>query len=362
MRDNLQCKWCHCDSIKTQQRYKKEKKSNNNRKANTNHQKYEVEIYGIAHNIFYKCTKCGNSDKKFVLNMFLTHFCFIRELVADDDSSMRKVCRHKNKALFDLGMIEVMPRYDNGSLKPDNGELPITHPAIHFFSDRNHCVRSIAKELFVLCRKPLKECIGNTHNAERLKRNLSYTIRHNCTKTIEELHLGVKSVLEHHFDNHEHCGTWCQCKGKTKEEKKELKLKYRNKQLHEKFYMQCKIIFDKALKKVADVHHPYNSNVCEGFNKLITKFVPKNRQFNRTREYETRVNIAVCIDSIGFSETYWQIFEDMGMQITYNTMKMFYIMDKRRIYKRQYYQKIEVKRKRIQKLQDKLREGERLLK
>lgn len=214
------------------------------------------------------------------------------------------------------------------------------------------------QKFFILGREKLSECIGTTHDAERLKRNLSYAIRGNCDKTIDDLTTAVKSVLEHHFNNHEFCGDWCQCKGKTEEELKDLKLKYRDKSIHAKFYAQLQPIFQKCLDKIADVHHTYNSNINEGFNKLICKFVPKDRNFNGTKEYETRINIAVCIDSVGYLETYVDLFNELDMKLCYNLVQKLHSMDTRKKYKRKYQQKIELKRKRIQTFHDKLRKGE----
>jgi hypothetical protein len=37
------------------------------------------------------------------------------------------------------------------------------------------------------------------------------------------------TVLDHHFDNHEHCGGWCEAKGKTGDEKKKSSLRFRSK-------------------------------------------------------------------------------------------------------------------------------------
>ena len=296
--------------------------------------------------------------RMFVLGIFEEWDAYVREIVADDDSSIRRILKHKFKKLFELGLIPERPRYESGALKPDNGELPVEHVEIHFFSDRNHRVRSIAKDFFILGRKKLSECIGTTHDAERLKRNLSYAIRGNCDKTIDDLTTAVKSVLEHHFNNHEFCGDWCQCKGKTEEELKDLKLKYRDKSIHAKFYAQLQPIFQKCLDKIADVYHTYNSNINEGFNKLICKFVPKDRNFNGTKEYKPRVNIAVCIDSVGYLETYVDLFNEMDMKLSYNLVRKLHSMNTRKKYKRNYQQKIEVKRKRIQTFHDKLRKGE----
>ena len=80
-----------------------------------------------------------------------------------------------------------MPKYTNGKVKPDNGELPIQHITIDFRTDRNHRVRTVAGLIFTLVRKKNEDCIGTTHDAERLKRNLSYAIRNNCE---EEVTLG----------------------------------------------------------------------------------------------------------------------------------------------------------------------------
>ena len=75
----------------------------------------------------------------------------LRELVGDDDSSIRRILRHKFKELLLHGYIDEVPRYNSGAKKPDHGELPLHQVPIHFLSDRNHRVRSIVKELFVLC-------------------------------------------------------------------------------------------------------------------------------------------------------------------------------------------------------------------
>lgn len=89
-------------------------------------------------------------------------------------------------------------------------------------------------------------------------------------------------------------------------------------------------IWDKFIEKLQDVHHPYNTNICEGFNKFLTKFIPKNRTMNGTLEYETRLNLAVCINSIGYYETYEQIFEMMGMECSNNLSSFLFELDNRK--------------------------------
>lgn len=153
----------------------------------------------------------------FVTEIFNCHNFFVREFISDDHSSIRRICKHKNKDLLECGVITELPRYDNGKVKPDNGELPVEHIKIDFQTDRNHRVRTVVGEIFAVVRKQNEDCIGTTHDAERLKRNLSYAIRSNCEENFDELVIAVKSVLEHHFNCYDLCGTWYQCKGETKE-------------------------------------------------------------------------------------------------------------------------------------------------
>jgi hypothetical protein len=58
----------------------------------------------------------------------------IGEFVSDDDASSWAVHTHSIKDLIGVGtmMKEDSPRYKNGARKPDNGQLPINHPAISF--------------------------------------------------------------------------------------------------------------------------------------------------------------------------------------------------------------------------------------
>lgn len=149
---------------------------------------------------------------KFEMDVFENYDAFVREFVSNDDSRIRKVSKHKCCNLLRLDLIREMPKYDNGKVKPDNGELPINHVEIDFRTDRSHQVRTVAGLIFKLVRKKNDNFIGTTHNAERLKRNFSYAIRSNCEKELCNLEKAVQSILEHHFNNHELCGDWCQYK------------------------------------------------------------------------------------------------------------------------------------------------------
>lgn len=142
----------------------------------------------------------------FVLDMFYNCNCLTREFVANDDSRICRVFKHRSKDLLKCGAIDELPKYNNGKVKPDNGELPIENVKINFFTDRNHRVRTVAGEIFKLGRKKNEECICTLHDTERLKRNLSYATRRNYKNEYKTLLIAVRSVLEHHCNDHNVCG------------------------------------------------------------------------------------------------------------------------------------------------------------
>ena len=166
----------------------------------------------------------GAGCKQFVHDLIHNYNVFLRELVADDDSSIRKVCKHSFKKMIEVGWItkEQHPKTPSGKPIADNGKLPLWHIPIHTLSDRAHRVRGTAAKLFALCAKKNEICIGNTHDAERMKRNLSYATRMYCCDSLENLTKAVKNVVPHHFNIHENCGDWCQCVGKKPEEMEKL--------------------------------------------------------------------------------------------------------------------------------------------
>ena len=136
--------------------------------------------------------------------------CYVCKLVTDDDSSVRKILTHSYKELIDACRMREAewPRYKGGRKQPDNGLLPMLHAIIEFLADKGHCVRGYARVYFVEAAKSIANGCGMTKmDAERMKRRMSWTLRLHCGGTYEEFRRAVTAVLEHHFDNHEFCGS-----------------------------------------------------------------------------------------------------------------------------------------------------------
>ena len=85
--------------------------------------------------------------------------CYIRNLVTDDDSSVRKILTQSYQELLDaLQMtLDDWPRYANGQKKPDNGLLPLLHMAINFLADKGHRTHGYAWVLFAETNQSKKQ-------------------------------------------------------------------------------------------------------------------------------------------------------------------------------------------------------------
>ena len=92
-----------------------------------------------------------------VLDIFNTGLTYVGEVVADNDSSSRILLKHSHKdrkrKADALGEVYEMPRYNDGSLKPDHGRLPLNHPEPFFLLDVNHRLRNKSKKQYAYARQ-----------------------------------------------------------------------------------------------------------------------------------------------------------------------------------------------------------------
>jgi hypothetical protein len=145
---------------------------------------------------------------------------------------------------LEKGLIDDFPRYENGKNKSDTGLLSIGHPAIKWLADRNHHIRGVSEKIFHLVNQKRDMCIGNNHDAERLKRCIAYAVRQNCLRDVAKMKTAILTTVEHHFGNLVEYGTWYRVKPLEGEERKISDLRYRNKETPQglKFYLDVKEI------------------------------------------------------------------------------------------------------------------------
>jgi hypothetical protein len=278
--------------------------------------------------------------------------CFVSEFVGDDDSSTKKVMRHSYADLLREGKLNDWPRYEGaegktGPKKPDTGLLPISHLEITWLAHRNHRIRQIAKKFFFLCRQKKKDCVGNPHDAERLKRCRAYAVRQNCAKDSETMKAAVKQVTEHHFWNHSDWGSWCRARDLEGLEREEADLKYREKNTSngKTFYDDVRVIVDEFAEGADDMLHGWSTDIVEGFNKFFTKFLPKDRTYGMSIENKVRIHLAICIDSAGCVETYRRLSDKIGVNLGKVDKDMNILLDVRKLYLRKYRKRLVVRTK-----------------
>jgi hypothetical protein len=187
------------------------------------------------------------------------------------------------------------------------------------------------KKYFLLAGAVKAKNLGVTKiDAERMKRRLSWTLRIRTGGTLEEFQEHLTAVLEHHFNNYDHCGDWCKAKGMNDEFMEEDKLR--------------------------QLFHSWDTNAVEGFNKLITKFLPKARTFYKTLENAIRIHLACCLLSIGYRETYRCVFAIAGISIGDFNRLYLRLEDMEQIWRRKHRKKLPVKVMRMTKYYSKARE------
>jgi hypothetical protein len=103
--------------------------------------------------------------------------------------------------------------------------------------------------------------------------------------TFEIFEKAGEASFEHHWNNHLHCGDWCQAKTWTEQEKVEKKCKYRDKETNEKEYLQQLEVKKKYLstERLSRCYHEFCNNKTEQLHGFVVNvFLPKCRYFCRT--------------------------------------------------------------------------------
>jgi hypothetical protein len=120
-----------------------------------------------------------------------------------------------------------------------------------------------------------------------MKQQLSWTLCLQCNGVYQQLKKAVLVVIEHHFN----CGDWCMATEGTAVEVGTNTLQFRCKAWHKQLYPFMKNKHEKEFMedtKLQQLSHQDDTNRVEGFNKFLTKFLPKDRAYCQTIENQAR--------------------------------------------------------------------------
>jgi hypothetical protein len=115
------------------------------------------------------------------------------------------------------------------------------------------------------------------------------------------------------------------------------------------------VIVDEFAEGADDMLHGWSTDIVEGFNKLFTKFLPKDRTYGMLIENKVRIHLAICIDSAGYVETYCRLSDKIGVSLGKVHEKMNRILDVRKLYLRKYRKRLVVRTKKKLNVFEKLR-------
>jgi hypothetical protein len=166
--------------------------------------------------------------------------------------------------------------------RPDKGSLPGHIPEPLFVADPNHRRKVLTGELYQLSLGKVAEKQKMTRmDAARLGKGFGFMIRSLPRKEESKYVSCGLAVLEHHFDNHIHCGPWCPRLRLSLAQREASGRYYRNKKDDAKLYAILKEKVDRfvTLDRLKEVAHGMDTQPNESFNNTVSWFAPKNKVY-----------------------------------------------------------------------------------
>ena len=107
---------------------------------------------------------------------------------------------------------------------------------------------------------------------------MAWTLKNQPEEEFEQAGL---AVIEHHFDNHQFCGDWCQRKQLNQQQPLESKQFYRCKQKDTMLYavLMSKVQRFITLDCLKEISHGMDTQVNESFNNTLSLFAPKYKVY-----------------------------------------------------------------------------------
>jgi len=271
-----------------------------------------------------------DSCLQLIVSLFDRHQCVLNMLCCDDDSSVRADCRWSNPDFLannppgtKLPLVKKKVGKNKGELqeRPNKGKLPARIPEPFFVADPNHRRKQLTGELIALAKSKVETKMTMTRmDATRIGKNFGYMARSLKGTPPEGFVDKGKAVLEHHFDNHEYCGTWCARQNESVERRAATKKYYRCKTKDAKLYCLLEGILSNYItfERLSDIAHGMDTNCCEAFNNFMTWFAPKNKVCCGSRSLWNRVGLCIGISSLGYLVYFQRLYKKMGITMEPN--------------------------------------------
>ena len=203
----------------------------------------------------------------------------ISRLCCDDDSSIRADCQWSNEDYMKNNNTDVLPMVPKKvgvnkgklQLRPNKGKLPAHVPEPLFVADPNHRQKGLTGELIKLDKSTNDKRFTMTRmDSTRIGKNFGYMARTLKDRPECEFESAAKAVLDHHFDIHDNCGSWCKRKNESAEQRIRSKKYYRCVNRDAKLYsvLSKKIERFITIDKLKEMAHGLDTNMNESFNMI----------------------------------------------------------------------------------------------
>ena len=132
---------------------------------------------------------------------------------------------------------------------------------------------------------------------------------------------------------------------------------YRSKETHKILYGQLKTLHDLYVsdESLRDMHHSFDTNKNECFNKLVTKFVPKTSYLCGSVAGKARVYVAAGIDSVGYVSFYSALYSILGVEYTTPIFRQHAALDNDRAYRTKYFRDPDNRKKKAERLAERIK-------
>lgn len=171
-----------------------------------------------------------------------------------------------------------------------------------------------------------------------------------------------KAALEHHLENHQHCGEWCNRRKMSEQEllnDRKATGKFCCCELKDSTVYQALsdvmapfIAFD----NVEEIAHRHDTQINESLNNSISWFAPKNKTFCRSKSLSCRVHLAVGIQLVGYACFLLQSLRLLGITATPGTQRHVAAIGRKKSQHSDPHKTKEHKRKRQEDTRNKVRE------
>jgi len=297
------------------------------------------------------------------VRMYEIHHVIIETFITDDDSTIKAKLKWSNADHMMKHNLTTQPKIINSKgnevVRPDYGDVPAHMPEPYFLADPGHRKKTLKGDLYrlekktVAVKKTMTKC-----DCVRVSTNYGYMSR--TLPGVDEAQFvdRGRAVLEHHFDNHQHCGSFCHRKDQTPEEIAESTKCYRDKQKDKDLYdvLHNILAWFVTLEALRKVGHGYDTLVNESLNNTISWVAPKNKTYSTSQSLDNRISVAVGINGIDIYSFFCRLFQLLGIQMTEDVACYLKQIDSRRTYRINKSRECEQKKKRQQKFHEQLKD------